>query len=129
MIHFALGSHESYVRAILAPACAPVEKGGLGYRAVVVNFRACKLPHLRLSYELPSSLSRQCPEKPADLRTPPFSPPSHPRHSGSVGWLVPLVSLVIYAGCTACLTRPGSWKAVVHIAANALRAKRGPVAP
>ncbi|KAJ7455390.1 Alpha/Beta hydrolase protein [Mycena galericulata] len=35
------GSHEPYVRAILAPACAPVEKGGLGYRAVVVNFRGC----------------------------------------------------------------------------------------
>lgn len=35
------GSHESYVRAILAPACAPPEQGGLGYRAVVVNFRGC----------------------------------------------------------------------------------------
>ncbi|KAJ6531850.1 AB-hydrolase YheT [Mycena capillaripes] len=35
------GSHEPYVRAILAPACAPIEKGGLGYRAVVVNFRGC----------------------------------------------------------------------------------------
>ncbi|CAL1704788.1 unnamed protein product [Somion occarium] len=35
------GSHESYVRAILAPACTPVEKGGLGYRGVVVNFRGC----------------------------------------------------------------------------------------
>ncbi|KAJ6609264.1 Alpha/Beta hydrolase protein [Mycena sp. CBHHK59/15] len=35
------GSHEPYVRAILAPACAPVKKGGLGYRAVVVNFRGC----------------------------------------------------------------------------------------
>ncbi|KAJ7158691.1 AB-hydrolase YheT [Mycena filopes] len=35
------GSHEPYVRAILAPACTPVEKGGLGYRAVVVNFRGC----------------------------------------------------------------------------------------
>lgn len=36
------GSHESYVRAILAPACTPVQQGGLGYRAVVVNFRGCK---------------------------------------------------------------------------------------
>ncbi|KAJ6619818.1 hypothetical protein B0H10DRAFT_1946628 [Mycena sp. CBHHK59/15] len=36
------GSHEPYVRAILAPACAPVKKGGLGYRAVVVNFRGSK---------------------------------------------------------------------------------------
>ncbi|EKM55427.1 uncharacterized protein PHACADRAFT_256045 [Phanerochaete carnosa HHB-10118-sp] len=35
------GSHESYVRAILAPACAPPEQGGLGYRAVVVNYRGC----------------------------------------------------------------------------------------
>ncbi|KAJ7678864.1 Alpha/Beta hydrolase protein [Mycena polygramma] len=35
------GSHEPYVRAILAPACAPVEKGGLGFRAVVINFRGC----------------------------------------------------------------------------------------
>ncbi|KAJ7832917.1 Alpha/Beta hydrolase protein [Mycena leptocephala] len=35
------GSYEPYVRAILAPACAPIEKGGLGYRAVVINFRGC----------------------------------------------------------------------------------------
>lgn len=35
------GSHEPYVRAILRPACAPVEEGGLGYRAVVVTFRGC----------------------------------------------------------------------------------------
>ncbi|PCH38245.1 AB-hydrolase YheT [Wolfiporia cocos MD-104 SS10] len=35
------GSHESYVRAILAPACTPVEQGGLGYRGIVVNFRGC----------------------------------------------------------------------------------------
>jgi len=35
------GSHESYVRAILAPAVMPVDQGGLGYRAVVVNFRGC----------------------------------------------------------------------------------------
>ncbi|KIJ69441.1 hypothetical protein HYDPIDRAFT_24280 [Hydnomerulius pinastri MD-312] len=35
------GSYESYVRAILAPACLPVSQGGLGYRAVVVNFRGC----------------------------------------------------------------------------------------
>lgn len=38
-----LGSHESYVRAILAPVCTPVEQGGLGYRGIVVNFRGCKL--------------------------------------------------------------------------------------
>ena len=36
-----LGSHEPYVKAILHRACAPVEAGGLGYRAVVVNFRGC----------------------------------------------------------------------------------------
>ncbi|KAI0288426.1 AB-hydrolase YheT [Russula brevipes] len=35
------GSHESYVRNIIAPAIAPVDEGGLGYRAVVVNSRGC----------------------------------------------------------------------------------------
>ncbi|KAJ3517143.1 hypothetical protein NLJ89_g687 [Agrocybe chaxingu] len=35
------GSYEAYVRAILKQACAPVEGGGLGYRAVVFNFRGC----------------------------------------------------------------------------------------
>ncbi|KAJ6531865.1 AB-hydrolase YheT [Mycena capillaripes] len=40
------GSHEPYVRAILAPACTPVAQGGLGYRAVVVNFRGCGCPFL-----------------------------------------------------------------------------------
>ncbi|RDB21060.1 hypothetical protein Hypma_011583 [Hypsizygus marmoreus] len=35
------GSYEPYVRAIINRACAPVEQGGLGYRAVVVNFRGC----------------------------------------------------------------------------------------
>ncbi|KAI0941688.1 hypothetical protein AcW1_003506 [Taiwanofungus camphoratus] len=35
------GSHESYVRAVLAPVCRPREEGGLGYRAIVVNFRGC----------------------------------------------------------------------------------------
>ncbi|KAI9466190.1 AB-hydrolase YheT, partial [Lactarius psammicola] len=35
------GSQESYVRDILAPAVAPIDRGGLGYRAVVVNFRGC----------------------------------------------------------------------------------------
>ncbi|KAI0318948.1 AB-hydrolase YheT [Amylostereum chailletii] len=35
------GSHESYVRAVVVPAITPVTEGGLGYRAVVVNFRAC----------------------------------------------------------------------------------------
>lgn len=27
---------------MLSPACMPVDQGGLGYRAVVVNFRGCK---------------------------------------------------------------------------------------
>ncbi|KAH9079391.1 AB-hydrolase YheT [Lactarius deliciosus] len=35
------GSQESYVREILSPAVAPLDRGGLGYRAVVVNFRGC----------------------------------------------------------------------------------------
>ncbi|KAF5311736.1 hypothetical protein D9758_018943 [Tetrapyrgos nigripes] len=35
------GSHEAYIRAVLAPACTPRSQGGLGYRAVVVNFRGC----------------------------------------------------------------------------------------
>ena len=50
------GSYESYVRAILHPACKTIEDGGLGYRGVVciqflqvnpnpslqvVNFRGC----------------------------------------------------------------------------------------
>nr|GAT60696.1 predicted protein [Mycena chlorophos] len=35
------GSHEPYVRAVLSPLTAPVERGGLGFRAVVVNFRGC----------------------------------------------------------------------------------------
>ena len=36
------GSHESYVRDILALACAPKHCGGLGYRAAVANFRGCE---------------------------------------------------------------------------------------
>ncbi|KAH8107096.1 AB-hydrolase YheT [Cristinia sonorae] len=35
------GSHEHYVRAALTRLCAPVEAGGLGARAVVLNFRGC----------------------------------------------------------------------------------------
>ncbi|KAG6333128.1 hypothetical protein ID866_5955 [Astraeus odoratus] len=35
------GSYESYVRAILSPSCLPTSEGGLGYRAIVVNFRGC----------------------------------------------------------------------------------------
>ncbi|KAG2132494.1 AB-hydrolase YheT [Suillus bovinus] len=33
--------HGTHRRAILSPACMPVHQGGLGYRAVVVNFRGC----------------------------------------------------------------------------------------
>ncbi|KAG8887098.1 hypothetical protein FRB98_000568 [Tulasnella sp. 332] len=35
------GSQEPYVRSILATACLPKADGGLGARAVVVNFRGC----------------------------------------------------------------------------------------
>jgi uncharacterized protein len=35
------GSTEAYARAVVAPATAPVSDGGLGYRAVVMNFRGC----------------------------------------------------------------------------------------
>lgn len=35
------GSWEPYVKAMLSPACTPVDQGGLGYRSVVVNFRGC----------------------------------------------------------------------------------------
>ena len=38
-----LGSQEPYVRDILAPAVTTIDQGGLGYRAVVVNFRGCTL--------------------------------------------------------------------------------------
>ena len=37
-----IGSYESYIRAILPRICAPVESGGFGYRAVVVNYRGCR---------------------------------------------------------------------------------------
>jgi predicted alpha/beta-fold hydrolase len=37
-----VGSYEPYIRAILHRTCAPVEEGGFGYRAVVVNFRGCE---------------------------------------------------------------------------------------
>jgi uncharacterized protein len=36
------GSYEAYVRAILHPAIKPKSEGGLGYRAVVINFRGCR---------------------------------------------------------------------------------------
>ncbi|KAI9061939.1 AB-hydrolase YheT [Trametes sanguinea] len=35
------GSNEAYIRSIIVPATTPREEGGLGYRAVVVNFRGC----------------------------------------------------------------------------------------
>ncbi|KAF9267831.1 AB-hydrolase YheT [Marasmius fiardii PR-910] len=35
------GSYEPYIKAILARVIAPVSRGGLGYRAVVVNHRGC----------------------------------------------------------------------------------------
>jgi hypothetical protein len=36
-----IGSDDSYIRTILSRACAPVEEGGLGYRAAVIIFRGC----------------------------------------------------------------------------------------
>jgi hypothetical protein len=36
------GSYESYVRSILASACAPRAEGGLGYRGAVINCRGCR---------------------------------------------------------------------------------------
>lgn len=41
LIYATIGSHTEYVRNIVAPAVATAEEGGLGYRAVVVNFRGC----------------------------------------------------------------------------------------
>ncbi|PBK75236.1 AB-hydrolase YheT [Armillaria solidipes] len=41
LISFSAGGYEAYIRAILAPTCSSVEKGGLGYRGVVVNIRGC----------------------------------------------------------------------------------------
>lgn len=35
------GSHESYVRNCFAHLTKPKDQGGLGYRAIVVNFRGC----------------------------------------------------------------------------------------
>jgi len=35
------GSYESYIRNVISPAVAPVNEGGLGYRAAVLNFRGC----------------------------------------------------------------------------------------
>ncbi|KAI0828163.1 AB-hydrolase YheT [Trametes gibbosa] len=35
------GSHEAYVRAVLARTTPSKEEGGLGFRAVVLNFRGC----------------------------------------------------------------------------------------
>ena len=36
------GSYEPYVRSILAGAIAPKSEGGLGLRAIVINFRGCQ---------------------------------------------------------------------------------------
>ncbi|KIP07410.1 hypothetical protein PHLGIDRAFT_105769 [Phlebiopsis gigantea 11061_1 CR5-6] len=35
------GSYESYIRAVLEPAYRSIQQGGLGYRAVIINFRGC----------------------------------------------------------------------------------------
>lgn len=55
------GSHEPYVRAVLARATPGADAGGLGARAVVLNFRGCngspvvtpRLYHVRLPSRLP----------------------------------------------------------------------------
>ncbi len=55
------GSHEPYVRAVLARATPGAGEGGLGARAVVLNFRGCngspvvtpRLYHVRLPSRLP----------------------------------------------------------------------------
>ena len=49
-----IGSYESYVRAILSRACAPVEEGGLGYRAAVINFRGCVSPSIGFPFLIPN---------------------------------------------------------------------------
>ena len=35
------GSHESYIRSVLTSVARSKESGGLGFRAVVLNFRGC----------------------------------------------------------------------------------------
>jgi uncharacterized protein len=35
------GSYEPYLKAIVARVVEPPERGGLGYRAIVVHFRGC----------------------------------------------------------------------------------------
>lgn len=99
----AAGSHESYVRSVLAPVCTPVEQGGLGYRGIVVNFRGCErssffhflklLPHVPvhivlLSYPqrsplITSELPRRCRSanyQPAVLLGPQYRRPQNGRH-------------------------------------------------
>jgi len=52
------GSHESYVRAALYELTKPVSQGGLGMRAIVMNFRGCagspivtrRLYHVRVEF-------------------------------------------------------------------------------
>ena len=54
------GSHEKYVRDILAAACAPKDRGGLGYRAAVANFRGCKLLMMCSPCESLTHISHRC---------------------------------------------------------------------
>ena len=85
------GSHESYVRCILAPVCTPVEQGGLGYRGVVVNFRGCECASVSFRHSpcpLPRNaqhahaplLKRRC-GGPADQPAAVLGPP-YRRHPG-----------------------------------------------
>lgn len=65
------GSHEHYVRSAVNALRAPAERGGLGARAVVMNFRGCngspvitpKLYHVRF-FSIRGNIS-------IDLITPP----------------------------------------------------------
>lgn len=58
------GSHESYIRTVLDTLTKPKEKGGEGWRAIVVNSRGCaqgplttpKLYHAGASYDLKNAM-------------------------------------------------------------------------
>lgn len=42
LVHIPSASYESYIKSILIHVIKPVERGGLGYRAVVFHHRGCK---------------------------------------------------------------------------------------
>lgn len=49
------GSYEPYVRSVLSVACRSVSEGGLGYRAVVMNFRGCRYSGSLIFRSIPDS--------------------------------------------------------------------------